>query len=242
LTTIYLVRHGQAGTRGSYDSLSDLGRKQSRLLGEYFISQKIVFAAAYSGALSRQRGTAAEVCLAYREACLPFPEVAVESAWNEFDLDHIYREIGPKLCADDQQFKLHFETMRRQVRSAHGAEGDGAKRRWLPCDTEIVHTWIRGRYQYSGESWEQFRSRVVAWQTVADPPEGRAAVAVFTSATPVAIWTGLALGILDERLIDFAGVLQNSSFTVLRLRDKQRRLFAFNAVPHLASACLRSLR
>jgi hypothetical protein len=50
------------------------------------------------------------------------------------------------------------------------------------------------------------------------------------------------LGILDERLIDLAGVLQNSSFTVLRLRDKQRRLFAFNAVPHLALACLRSLR
>lgn len=237
------MRHGQAGTRESYDSLSDLGRKQSRLLGEYFISQGIVFAAAYSGALSRQRGTAAEVCLAYQEARLPFPEVAVESAWNEFDLDYIYREIGPKLCADDQQFKLHFETMRKQVRSGRGAEHSAeVHRRWLPCDTEIVHTWIRGRYPYSGESWEQFRSRVAAWQTVVDPPERRAAVAVFTSATPVAIWTGLALGILDERVIDLAGVLQNSSFTVLRLRDKQRRLFTFNAVPHLASACLRSQR
>ena len=54
---MYLVRHGQAGTRDAYDSLSDLGKRQARLLGEHFVSQGIEFAAAFAGALSRQRQT-----------------------------------------------------------------------------------------------------------------------------------------------------------------------------------------
>ena len=58
LSRVYLVRHGQAGTRKAYDSLSELGRRQARLLGEYFVSEKIQFAAAYSGALVRQQETA----------------------------------------------------------------------------------------------------------------------------------------------------------------------------------------
>ena len=57
---LYLVRHGQAGTRENYDSLSPLGRQQARLLGEHLRSQGITFEAIYSGALKRQRATAEE--------------------------------------------------------------------------------------------------------------------------------------------------------------------------------------
>ena len=32
MSRIYLVRHGQAGTRADYDTLSDVGLEQSRLL------------------------------------------------------------------------------------------------------------------------------------------------------------------------------------------------------------------
>jgi broad specificity phosphatase PhoE len=61
MSRLYLVRHGQAGTRKAYDSLSELGRRQARLLGEYFVSEKIHFTGAYCGALVRQEETAAEV-------------------------------------------------------------------------------------------------------------------------------------------------------------------------------------
>src|SRR2546421_7898786 len=75
MSSVYLVRHGQAGTRDSYDSLSELGRRQSRLLGEYLLSQGIEFTAAYSGALLRQQQTAVEISTAYARATLPFPEI-----------------------------------------------------------------------------------------------------------------------------------------------------------------------
>ena len=74
MSRVYLVRHGQAGTREAYDSLSDLGRRQARLLGEYFVSEKIHFAGAYSGTLVRQQETAMEVEAVYREARVCFPE------------------------------------------------------------------------------------------------------------------------------------------------------------------------
>src|SRR6185295_17571004 len=109
-----LVRHGQAGTRESYDSLSELGRRQSRLLGEYFLSQGIEFTAAYSGALLRQQQTAAEVTAAFSKAAVPFPEIIVDSQLNEFDLTDVYREIGPLLCEADPEFRSEYEEMRRQ--------------------------------------------------------------------------------------------------------------------------------
>ena len=61
LSVLYLVRHGQAGTRENYDSLSDLGRSKPGCSGEYFAAQGIRFEAAFSGSLARQRATAAEV-------------------------------------------------------------------------------------------------------------------------------------------------------------------------------------
>ena len=61
MSLLYLIRHGQAGLRQRYDMLSDLGRTQARLLGEYLAAQKIGLRAVYSGALERQRETAAGI-------------------------------------------------------------------------------------------------------------------------------------------------------------------------------------
>ncbi len=112
MSIVYLVRHGQAGTRDSYDSLSELGLRQSRLLGEYFLSQGIEFAAAYSGAMLRQQQTAAEVSTAYTEAGVPFPGIIIDDDWNEFDLAQVYRQIGPLLCEEDPEFRSEYEEMR----------------------------------------------------------------------------------------------------------------------------------
>src|SRR6266550_1484214 len=135
LSSVYLVRHGQAGTRDSYDSLSELGQRQSRLLGEYFVSQGIEFAAAYTGVMLRQQQTAAQVSTAYTEAGVPFPEIIIDKQWNEFDLAEVYREIGPLLCEADPEFRSEYEEMRRQVEQAAGVHDAQVHRRWRSCDT-----------------------------------------------------------------------------------------------------------
>jgi broad specificity phosphatase PhoE len=242
LSRVYLVRHGQAGTRQAYDSLSDLGRRQARLLGEHFVREGIRFGTACAGALSRQRQTAAEVGAAYCEKGMDFPALRIEQGWNEFDLDGVYREIAPLLCAEDAEFRHEFAAMQAEMHDAGEQHDAGVHRRWTPCDLKIVQTWIRGRYRYSGESWEAFRERIQACRTSLPSQAGDDHnVVVFTSATPIGIWAALGMDIDDHRAMRLAGVLQNASYTVMRLRGEQLRLHTFNAVPHLEPA-LRTYR
>jgi broad specificity phosphatase PhoE len=242
LSSVYLVRHGQAGTRDSYDSLSELGRRQSQLLGEYFLSQGFEFAAAYTGAMLRQQQTAAEVSTAYKAAGVPFPEIIIDNDWNEFDLAQVYREIGPLLCEADSAFRSEYEEMRRQVTESAGVHEGQVHRRWRPCDTKMVEAWISGRFPYGGETWNQFRERVAACRLKLSAAPRQANILAFTSATPTGILTGLALDITDWRVRQLAGVLYNASYTVLRQRGEHLRLFQFNAVPHLGSPELRTHR
>ena len=242
MSSVYLVRHGQAGTRDSYDSLSELGRRQSRLLGEYFLSQGFEFAAAYTGAMLRQQQTAAEVSMAYNAAGVPFPEIMTDNDWNEFDLAQVYREIGPLLCEEDPEFRIEYEEMRRQVTESAGAHEAQVHRRWRSCDTKMVEAWISGRFPYGGETWKQFRERVAACRLKLSAAPRQANILAFTSATPTGILTGLAFDASDQRMRQLAGVLHNASYTVLRQRGEHLQLFQFNAVPHLGSPELRTHR
>ncbi len=241
MSNVYFIRHGQAGTREAYDSLSDLGRRQARLLGGHLASQGVGFAAAYAGGLARQRQTAGEVAAAYAEAGLAFPEVATERGWDEFDFHGIYGELAPLLCADDEEFRREYEEVSALVR-AGGREAE-IHRQWRPSDTKVVEAWAGGRYPHGGETWEQFVARVSACRLPASGGPPCENVAVFTSATPTAVWTARALGIDDGRIRRLASVLENTSYTVIRLRaDDDALLLTFNAVPHLNRPELRTRR
>jgi broad specificity phosphatase PhoE len=242
---VYLVRHGQAGTREAYDSLSELGKRQALLLGEHFIGQGVRFSSAYMGALARQQQTAEQVAAAYADAGISFPKITVDSGWNEFDLARVYREISPRLGAEDSGFLREYEEMLEQIRVGQGAHDATIHRKWQPCDTKVVKAWISGRYPYSGQTWDQFRQSVVACRLKmrnASPDDN---ILVVTSATPIAIWTGLSLGTCDGRVMKLAGAMFNASYTILRLRKAEQdelQLFTFNAAPHLAADGLRTHR
>ena len=242
LSNVYFVRHGQAGTRDAYDSLSELGRRQARLLGEHLVSQRVEFAAAYVGALKRQQQTAAEVSAAYADAGLAFPDLDVDRGWDEFDFHHIYNELAPLLCEEDAEFRREHEEVGEQMRASAGAHDAEVHRRWRPSDTKVVEAWAGGRYPYGGETWEQFVSRVSACRLRDGGARPRENVAVFTSATPTAIWTGRALGVEDGRVRRLAAVLENTAYTVLQLRAGEMLLLTFNAVPHLNRPELRTRR
>jgi broad specificity phosphatase PhoE len=241
LSEIYLIRHGRAGTREDYDQLSDLGRAQSNLLGEYLAAQGVGFQSVYAGGLARQQETMRAVADAYRRAGLSFPEPSVHEGWNEFDLDRVYRAIAPRLCEDDAEFRAEYERMSAEIRATRGRAEADVHRRWSACDIQVVDAWIRGRYDYDGESWRQFLERVSGCRSTLNG-QGAGDIAIFTSATPTAIWAGLAMDIADERIMRLAAVLYNTSITTLRRRGDQLRLFSFNGVPHLPSAAMRTHR
>jgi broad specificity phosphatase PhoE len=229
-----MVRHGQAGTRERYDSLSDLGHQQASLLGEYFRAQKIEFDTVFSGSLSRQRATAA--------AALPGVTPVIDPGWNEFDLSQVYAGYAPHLCAADADFRHEYDEMQAAVAESRGAHDHPVHRKWNDCDKKIVHAWVESRYPYSGETWPAFVARIHAAldRTMAAMGEGN--TIVFTSATPIGVCSARTLELEDVRGMWLAGVLMNASYTTLRIRGKEMRLFSLNNAPHLNDPPLRTFR
>ena len=228
---IYLIRHGQAGSREDYDLLSDIGKSQAELLGEYFRASGISFRAAYAGAMRRQRETA-ELVLA---AAAHPPELQIDPRWNEFSLEGLWKTLAPKLIVESEQFAHDYKTL-------HSGNPD-IDRIMTSCDVELIRAWMRNHADCDGvERWAEFRARVEAPR----PELGRfgpgESVAVFTSATPTAVWCGSALEVDERRIFRIAGVLYNTSFSTVRLRDDELTLFSLNNIPHLADAALRTFR
>ncbi|HLX42979.1 MAG TPA: histidine phosphatase family protein [Bryobacteraceae bacterium] len=239
---VYLVRHGQAGTRENYDSLSELGHRQARRLGEHFADQGIEFDAVYSGTLARQRATAL--------AAISDADAIVDPGWNEFDLAQVYSEYAPQMAADDAEFRRDYEEMQLAMVASRGAHDAPIHRRWNDCDKKVVRAWVESRYEYSGETWPVFVARVhgALDRLTAAGHEGN--VIVFTSATPIGVCAARTLEMDDGRAMWLAGVLMNGSFTTLRIsrmptlrvQGVELRLFSFNNSPHLDDPELRTFR
>ena len=240
MSALYLFRHGQAGPRHRYDTLSELGERQARLLGERLAAQQLHFDAVVTGGLVRQQRTAAHVREAYEAAGLPFPEATVDEQWNEFDLGAVYQQIADPLSREDPEFAKLWAEMVREMENEHA----GVHRLHNYCDIAVVRAWVTKTHAYDGESWEDFRARIErALEKLRDHGGPGRKVAVFTSATPVGISVGKTLGLDETQVWRLAGVTYNSSMTSLRLgEDGELRLFSFNAVPHLEDPEMWSFR
>ena len=238
MSLLYLIRHGQAGLRHDYDTLSQLGRTQSRLLGEYFAAQNAQFTAVYSGALKRQSETAREVLRAMASAGVEAPEIQVDEHWNEFDLDAVYQAIAPRLAADDPEFREEHRKLLRMLEE----QDSPVHRTWTRCDTLVVRAWVEGRYNVPGEYWEAFRRRVSAPRDALSRIPPSDTVAIFSSATPIAVWIGLALELNGRHVMRLAGAEYNTAVTTIRAREDDLALFTFNTTPHLAEPSLRTFR
>jgi broad specificity phosphatase PhoE len=239
LSSIYLIRHGQAGTRAHYDTLSDLGHQQAYLLGQYLAAQKVPFKALIAGCLNRQQQTAAGVWRAYREAGLAVPDIISEPGWNEFDMTAVFGEFAPRLSEDDPGFRRDYQEL---LRTLEESKDSPMHRAWTDCDTQAMRAWMENRYPCRTESWAAFQKRVLDRRASLTGYQHGDTVAVFTSATPISLWVASSLRLADGLFLRLASVLYNSAVTTMRLRDDDPMLFTFNGVPHLNEPNLRTFR
>ena len=233
MSFIYLIRHAQAGSRDNYDVLSELGREQARLLGEHLSQQEVELGAVYAGGMQRQRHTAEIACDVMASRGVAVPEVTTDERWNEFSLISVYRAIAKRMTEEDPEFARDYREMQDAVRRDPHTTGGATGR----CDGAVVRAWMEARYEdYKGESWSAFRERIQGCGLGLSNGDSNKAIAVFTSATPVAILAAAALELNDEKLLSILGVIYNSGITVLRSREGGLRLFTFNSTPHLEAA------
>jgi broad specificity phosphatase PhoE len=208
---LYLVRHGQPDFTGNYDSITDLGGRQSGWLGQHFAANGLAFERVVSGTLQRQVAT-----LEHIQAALPTPTPGLQDPrFNEYDLGQLQMFEGEQLQA---------------MRAA------GDRRGYFIAVRGILERWSR----HSGplgdrESWADFGARIEAGMAAACAGLSRdARVLVVSSGGVIGCYTAAVLGADADTAIQLNLQVRNTSVTeVLRPHSSPARLVSFNTIPHL---------
>ena len=233
MSTLTLIRHGQAKSFDRENVLTPLGEKQAARLACYWLQRGIQFDEVWSGTLARQAGTEQAVADGFRAAGQPWPETTRDRGWNEYDaagvLGH-FVPADPGLAALAATYKA----------ARGGPEEARAFQRMLQA---AMSGWLEDRLQAEGvEPWPAFRDRVsAAIGGIMSGPPGRR-VAVFTSGGVIGFAVHLAMKAPSTSFLEMNWRIRNCSVTEF-LFDKDRlTLDSFNGIPHLDDAELRTYR
>lgn len=239
MSTLVVVRHGQASFfEDHYDRLSALGRRQSRLLGEYWAARGITFDEVYTGPRERQIDTAFEVGEAFRGAGLAWPEPVVLEELDEYQAEAVLKQALPSLMDEHPM-------LREMYAAVQSAEGRDEKLRTFQRVYEaVIGRWARGELDLPGiEPWASFRERVHQGlaRITAEGSSGRRAVA-FTSGGPVGVSMERALKLPPEQTLQLAWLVRNGSLTEFLFSGSRFTLSSFNSFPHLTEPDLWTYR
>ncbi|HEY6643499.1 histidine phosphatase family protein [Povalibacter sp.] len=220
MSTLYLVRHGQAsfGT-DNYDQLSARGRQQAQLLGEYFADSGERIDRIYSGTLQRQRETADLIVTALGTAP---PPIAVDGAFDEYDSDVMLREFAGSLTAT-------------QLAEAGWPELRHDRRKFQFFLERAARAWVEARIESEQMlPWEEFHGRITqALRRIMDT-EGRSKTLIIsTSGGVIGTTVAHVLGLSHHMGVELNWAVHNASITRLIYSTQKVSLSMFNALPHL---------
>lgn len=209
--TLYLVRHAQASFGAAdYDQLSELGRLQSRRLGEWFARRGIGFDAVLTGTLRRHAQTleGIEQGLQARHDALRWPGL------DEYDSHALVHAIAPGPIAPARtpdETRQHFRLLRQGLLA-----------------------WIGGRTQPAGmPSHAEFRAGVVAALEHVRQRHAGQNVLIVSSGGPISAAMAHVLGLGAEATVEINLHIRNSALTEFKIGPKRLTLIAFNTLPHL---------
>jgi len=215
--TLYLVRHGQASFGADdYDQLSDLGRRQSLKLGEYFAHQGVQFDGLIAGTLRRHKQTLAGILEGMNRA-------GEHLAWeglNEYDSEAVIAAIHPHPLdrpTTPELYRHHFRLLR-----------DG------------LSQWMAGVVSPRGmPSYRDFVAGVAGALDHVRANHYGQTVLIVSSGGPIATAVGHVLGTSPEASIELNLRIRNTAVTEFTFTPKRHSLLSFNALPHLGAPELR---
>ncbi len=224
MSTIYLIRHGQASFgQKNYDRLSSTGIDQSKILGSHFKQIGLKFNAVYHGTLERQRQTAKEALRACSKGndCDLLP--VTDKAFNEFDGQKIWDAHLPHLIERDPLAKADFERLSANPKV------------FQRLFERVVLLWTSGRYDKEGDLlWIDYKKEVISGaMNIIDRHGSGKRIAVFTSAGSIAVIIQKILDLSDTKTIDIFGQVKNASVTRIQYGAGKITLAGFNDTTHL---------
>ena len=217
---LILVRHGQASFGADdYDQLSDLGKRQSIRLGEYWRaaassparSNALQFDAVLMGSLKRYRQTWDAIAEGAQLNMTP----EIWPALNEYDSHALIETVHPEPLAkpdSPEMYKHHFRLLRKALQQ-----------------------WAAGESKPKGmPSFAEFSSGIQAvLQHVRENHQGR--VLVVSSGGPISTAVGLVLGAPADTAIELNLRIRNTAIAEFVFTAKRHMLLSYNNLPHLDS-------
>ena len=212
--TLYLVRHGQASFGADdYDNLSELGRRQSVRLGEYWRDKGLTFDAVLMGTLKRHAQTWAGIAEGMATNAGVGATPLLWPGLNEYDSAAVIAAIHPaKLQKPDtpELYRHHFRLLR-----------DG------------LTQWMNGVVSPQGmPTYSEFLHGVTsALDHVRKEHSGN--VLIVSSGGPISTAVGHILGTSPEVTIELNLRIRNASITDFTFTPKRHMLLTYNTLPHL---------
>lgn len=219
MSAIYLIRHGQASFAATdYDALSELGVRQSQVLGKALAARCGNVEQVVRGCMRRHAQTTAQALAALPELSA---EVRVDAGWDEYDHDDVLAVYEPRY--------RHLGAL-----SADLAAAPDARVRFQGIFSAAVARWTGGAHDRDyRESWPAFCTRVeAALDRVGAIGRGRTAL-VFTSGGAISVVCRRLLGLSDAATLGLNWMLANASMTKIIVGRSGLRLSSINEHGHL---------
>jgi broad specificity phosphatase PhoE len=209
--TLYMVRHGQASFGAEdYDNLSDLGRRQSVRLGEWFAHKGIRFDGLIAGTLRRHKQTLQGILEGMNHA----GEHLSWEGLNEYDSNAVIATVHPgplEKPTTPEMYRHHFRLLR-----------DGLAK------------WMGGEAQPEGmPGYADFVGGVSSALDHVRANHYGQNVLMVTSGGPISTAVGHVLGTRPETTIELNLRIRNTSVTEFAFTPKRVMLVMYNAIPHL---------
>ena len=203
MAELLVVRHAQARFgEDEYDRLSDLGHRQSELVGQALRDAHWQPDRLVTGTLTRQRETLRSMGF---EA-----EPETHAGLNEYDFHDLlrvrFRGTVPDPVRHDR--KTHFRTLR-----------------------DTILEWQDGGLSGAAESWRDFVDRVEAARKFAIDTDARRVLAI-SSGGPIGQLVAASLGAPNSQMMMLNLQVKNTSLTRFFFSSQSFFLHEFNATPH----------
>jgi broad specificity phosphatase PhoE len=224
MAKIYLIRHGQASFGADdYDKLSELGSRQSELLGRFFDQIGLSFDAVFTGGLKRQ-GQTAEITLSLIPSNRAKP--VSMACFNEYDAAAIIRRHFPKMLSEDPTYQDDMDRLFTDPVSFRRIF-DTAMSRWFQGLEEDENI----------ETWEQVRTRVVeGLLEIGGQTDANGKIAVFTSGGAISAALQSSLQFSNDQARKVILRTANSSFSLFESHTDRLTLISYNNICHLQVA------
>ncbi len=228
MSTLYLVRHGQAsfGT-ANYDQLSATGEEQVRQLGRYFAAANQRIDHIYSGSLRRQTQTAQIIA---NELGASAPAVNIEPAFDEYDSDVILQTFAKSLSA-------------AELTAAGWPELRNDRKKFQFFLERAARAWVEAQIEAEEMTpWHGFHGRISKALEHIMRSHGRSkTLLISTSGGVIGTIVAHVMGLSNHMGIELNWAIHNASITRLFYSSEKISLSMFNALPHLDRAETRHL-